>query len=46
MSKKLYAIYLKNNKKVYFWFIGPQLEIILKEYNIKYEIVERNKNDK
>ena len=34
--KTTYIITLKNGKKIHLWFVGPQLEKILKDYNIPY----------
>ena len=36
-NRTLYIITLKNGKKITLWFIGKQLETILKDYNIPYE---------
>lgn len=38
-----YTITLKDGKKVVFWFIGTQIEKILKDYNILYNKVEKCK---
>ena len=41
--KKMYKIKLPNKRKpIRLWFIGPQLEEILKAYNIEYK-VEKSK---
>ena len=40
-NKKQYEIELPNGKKVKLWFLGKQLEVILKAYNIPYKIVKR-----
>lgn len=40
-NKKIYEITLKNGKKMKFWFIGNEFEIILKDYNIPYKIIEK-----
>lgn len=40
-NKKIYEITLKNGKKIKFWFIGDDLEIILKDYNIPYNKIEK-----
>ena len=40
-NKKMYEITLPDGKKVGFWFIGKQLELILKAYNIPYKIKEK-----
>ena len=37
-NKKEYIVYLPDQKKIKLWFIGNQLETILKAYNIKYEV--------
>lgn len=40
-NKKQYEIELPDGKKVKgVWFIGKQLEVILKAYNIPYKIVK------
>ena len=40
-NKKLYEITLPDGKKIKLWFIGKQLELLLKAYNIPYKIVKR-----
>jgi len=37
-TKKFYEIELPDGKKINLWFIGKQLELLLKEYNIPYKI--------
>lgn len=37
LNKYLYTVELPDGSKIIFWFIGKQLEVILKAYNIKYE---------
>lgn len=37
-NKITYEIELPNDKKVKLWFLGKQLEVILKAYNIPYKI--------
>lgn len=40
-NKKMYEIELPNGKKIKLWFIGKQLEELLKAYKIPYKIVKR-----
>lgn len=40
-NKKTYEIELPDGKKLKIWFIGPQLEVLLKAYKIPYKIVKR-----
>ena len=40
-NKKMYEIELPSGKKIKLWFIGKQLEELLKAYNIPYKIVKR-----
>ena len=40
MKKKIYIVYLPDNKKVKLWFSGKELEMILNSFNIKYEVVD------
>lgn len=37
--KTTYEIYLPDNKKIRIWFMGKQLEELLKAYNIKYKVI-------
>lgn len=37
-----YIVYLKNGKKLRFWFKGSQIEKLFKDYNIPYEKKEAN----
>ena len=41
-KKKIYTIYLPDNSMIKLWFIGPQLEKVLKAYNIKYKVGKDN----
>jgi len=44
-NKKQYEIELPNGKIIKgVWFIGKQLEVILKAYNIPYKIIDRKKD--
>lgn len=43
---KLYKIYLKNGKTIKFWSIGKELEKILDDYKIPYEIFKDDKKKK
>lgn len=36
MKKIEYRVTLKNGKIIKFWFLGSQLEKVLKEYNIPF----------
>ena len=36
-NRQVYIITLKNGKKLRFWFMGTELEKVLKDYNIPYE---------
>ena len=40
MKKVFYEVTLKDGKKVLLWFMGKELEKILKEYDIPYTIKE------
>ena len=40
-NEKMYEIIMPNGKKIKLWFIGKQLEEILKAYHIPYWIVKR-----
>ena len=47
-----YIVYLKNGKKLRFWFKGSQIEKLLKDYDIPYEkkikkqmLLEKEKNE-
>ena len=40
-NRKTYEIKMPDGKKMKIWFIGPQLELLLKAYNIEYKIVRR-----
>jgi len=40
-EEKTYEIEIPDGKKIKLWFIGKQLEILLKAYNIPYKIVKR-----
>ena len=39
-KKKTYEIVLPDKKKIRLWFIGKQLEVLLKAYNIPYKEVK------
>lgn len=40
-NKQVYIITLKNGKTKKIWFLGNQLEEILKDYNIPYKKVKK-----
>ena len=40
-KRKTYEIILPDKKKVRIWFIGNQLEVLLKAYNIPYKEVRK-----
>lgn len=40
-KKKIYEIILPDKKKIRIWFIGKQLETLLKAYNISYKEVNK-----
>jgi hypothetical protein len=44
MDRTLYEIALPNGRKLMLWFIGRQLEEILKAYNIPYKVIKDKKN--
>lgn len=43
MNKTIYKIFLPDGNFVRLWFMGEQLEKILKAYRIKYEKEKRGK---
>lgn len=40
-NKVIYEIKMPDGKKIKLWFIGKQLELLLKAYNIPYKVVKR-----